>query len=276
MTEDPSTAGDAGTEGEQAPRPASDAPKGPTTLAVDVGGTGLKASVLDAAGRMVADRVRVPTTYPLDPEAFVQAIAGLVAPLPAYDRISVGFPGVVRSGRVLTAPHFVTESGPGSPTVPELLAKWTGFDATAALSGRLGRPCRMANDADLQGLAVIASTGLELVVTLGTGVGTGLFSNGNIAPHLELAQSPFRKGQTYNGQLGDATLQRIGVAKWRKRLVEALDNFHVLLNFDRCYIGGGNARHAEGHVDERFTIVDNVAGLLGGIKLWDDGAFHAI
>ncbi|MDA8291489.1 MAG: ROK family protein [Actinomycetota bacterium] len=266
-----------GGDGDEHGAPGGDAAApGPRTLAIDVGGTGLKAAVLDPEGRIVADRVRVPTTYPLPPDAFVEALVRLVAPLPHYDRVSIGFPGVVRSGRVLTAPHFVTSSGPGSAVVDSLLAAWTGFDATAALSGRLGRPCRLANDADLQGLAVIAGTGLELVVTLGTGVGTGLFSHGSIAPHLELAQSPFRKEQTYNEQLGDATLQRIGVAKWRKRLVHALDKFHVLMNFDHCYIGGGNARHAQGHVDEKFTIVDNVAGLLGGIKLWDGDATHAI
>lgn len=254
----------------------SRAPSSPLTLSVDVGGTGLKAAVLDAEGRMVADRVRVPTTYPLPPHAFVEALHELVKPLPAYDRVSVGFPGVVRKGRILTAPHFVTESGPGSPVVKTLLEAWTGFEAAQALTKRLGRETRIANDADLQGLAVISGKGLELVVTLGTGVGSGLFLEGNVAPHLELAHAPFRKSQTYNEQLGDATLQRVGVSKWRKRLLEALDNFHTLVNFDTCYIGGGNARHAEGHVDGRFVIVDNVAGILGGIKLWDEGAAHAI
>ncbi|MCU1494068.1 MAG: Polyphosphate glucokinase [Acidimicrobiaceae bacterium] len=251
-------------------------PISPLTLAVDVGGTGLKASVLDAEGRMVADRVRVPTTYPLAPDAFVEVVVALVKPLPAFDRVSVGFPGVVRQGRVLTAPHFVTESGPGSPVVSSLVKAWTGFQIADVLAERLSRPVRVANDADLQGLAVISGTGLELVVTLGTGVGTGLFLDGSVAPHLELAHAPFRKNQTYNEQLGDATLQRVGMSKWRKRLLEALDNFHVLLNFDTCYIGGGNARHAQGHVDDRFVIVDNVAGILGGIKLWDDEARHSI
>lgn len=249
---------------------------GPRTLAIDVGGTGLKAAVLDSRGRMTADRVRVPTTYPLTPGGFVDALGALVAPLPGYDRVSVGFPGVVRRGRILTAPHFVTESGPGSPVVTSLHDAWTGFAVADALAQRLGRPCKVANDADLQGLAVVAGTGLELVVTLGTGVGTGVFLDGQVAPHLELAQSPFRKGQTYNEQLGDATLQRVGLTKWRKRLVEALANFAVLLNFDTCYIGGGNARHASGHLDEAFVIVDNVAGILGGIKLWDDAARHLI
>ena len=91
--------------------PAVVPPLRPTTLAIDVGGTGLKASVLDAAGKLVADRVRVLTQYPCTPKDFVDALSGLVAPLPDFDRVSVGFNGVVRKGIVLTAPHFVTRSG---------------------------------------------------------------------------------------------------------------------------------------------------------------------
>ncbi len=245
------------------------APCAPFTLAIDIGGTGLKASVLDADGRMVADRVRVATTYPLPPDQLVEDLVNLVAPLPRYERASVGFPGVVRGGLVLTAPHFVTTHGPGSEIDPSLQAAWARYDLTGVLTERLGAPVRLANDADLQGLAVIKGAGLELVVTLGTGVGTALFWHGALAPHLELAHHPFRKGQSYNEQLGDDALQRAGLSKWRHRLLDALDNFAVLLNFDRCYLGGGNARHADGHVDPSIEIVDNLAGILGGIKLWE-------
>ena len=244
-------------------------PARPFTLAVDVGGTGIKASVLDAEDRMVADRVRVPTTYPLEPDRFVDVVSTLVAPLPPYDRVSVGFPGVVRRGKVVTAPHFVTEDGPGTPIVPELLTAWRGFDLAAAVTTRLGRATRVANDADLQGLAVISGEGLEMVVTLGTGVGTALFLDGVLAPHLELAHHPFRKGGTYNDQLGDAALAKVGVDKWRRRVHRALANFAGLVNFDRCYVGGGNARHLKGHLEAPYQLVDNVAGILGGIRLWD-------
>ncbi len=245
-------------------------PLRPTTLAIDVGGTGLKASVLDAAGKLVADRVRVLTQYPCTPKDFVDALSGLVAPLPDFDRVSVGFNGVVRKGIVLTAPHFVTRSGAaGAPVVPKLLAAWTGFDLAAALAAKFGRPVRIANDADLQGLEVVSGSGLELVVTFGTGVGTGLFLDGKLMPHLELSHHPFRNGQTYDQQIGDAALRKIGLRKWRKRIEEALANFHRLLNYDRLYIGGGNSRLLVGYVDPSVTIVDNVAGILGGIKLWE-------
>jgi polyphosphate glucokinase len=212
----------------------------------------------------------VVTRYPCSPKTLIDALGGLTAPLPSYDRVSVGFPGMVRKGIVLTAPHFVTRTGrPEEPVVGKLLHAWTGFDLGAALEARFGRPVRLANDADLQGLDVVSGSGLEFVVTLGTGVGTALFLDGRLAPHLELAHHPFRQDQTYDEQLGDATLRRIGVKKWRKRLDEAIGNFHGLLYYDRLYIGGGNSRLLQGHLDQSVTIVDNLAGILGGIKLWE-------
>lgn len=242
----------------------------PVTLALDIGGTGLKGSVLDASGKMLADRVRVPTTYPCPPAVLLDALAGIAAPLPAFDRISAGFPGVVRLGKVLTAPHFVTRKGPGSAEVPELVTEWAGYDLAGALTERLGKPARVANDADLQGLEVASGKGLEMVVTLGTGVGTAVLLEGKLAPHLELAHHPFRKGETYNEQIGAAALERIGASKWRRRVREAIANFRSLVNYDRLFLGGGNSGIMAGHVDEDVTIVDNVAGILGGIKLWED------
>lgn len=90
----------------------------PVTLAIDIGGTGLKADALDADGHMLVDRVRTPTEYPCPPDALISALRRLVAPLPAFDRVSAGFPGVVRNGLVLSAPHFVTVDGPGSHIDP--------------------------------------------------------------------------------------------------------------------------------------------------------------
>jgi polyphosphate glucokinase len=221
---------------------------------------------------MLADRVRVATKYPCPPDRLVQMLTSLAEPLPAFDRISAGFPGVVRGGHVLTAPHFVTVKGPGSKVSGRLTKAWSGFDLAGALEASLHKPTRIANDADMQGLDVVKGEGLELVVTLGTGVGTGLFWNGKLAPHLELAHHPFRRDQTYNEQLGEAALKRIGASKWRKRVREAISNFAVLLNYDHLYIGGGNSKLLAGHLPRSVTIVDNLAGILGGIKLWEDSA----
>lgn len=251
---------------ESGPRPPG-APQ-PTTLAIDVGGTGLKASVLDAAGAMVVDRVRVKTTYPCPPDALVRRLHELVAPLPSYDRVSVGFPGVVRRGRVLTAPNLSRTTGPGSKTSPELVRAWAGFDLAAALEAELGRPTRVVNDADLQGAAAVEGKGLEVVITLGTGFGTALFHDGCLCPHLELAHQPFRKGQTYEQQLGDAARKHSGDAKWNRRVTRAVRNLEALFCYDRLHIGGGNSRLVR-DVGPKVTLVDNSAGILGGIRLWE-------
>src|SRR5262245_51705650 len=166
---------------------------GPRTLAIDIGGTALKATVLDGTGHMIVDRVRVPTPYPCPPKVLLSALADLVAPLPAFDRISIGFPGVVRHGRVLTAPHFESKA-------------WHNYPLEAAIAYRLGQPARLLNDAEVQGLGIMKGRGIEVVLTLGTGVGSAVFSDGWLAPHLELAQHPLHHGKTYNEYVGNDAL----------------------------------------------------------------------
>jgi polyphosphate glucokinase len=246
----------------------------PFTVSIDVGGTGLKANVLDKDGGTVADKVRVATTYPMPPDLMVTTLTKLVAKLPEADRISCGFPGMVRRGLVLSAPHFVTEKGPGTKVVPELLKAWSGFDLATALGLSIGKPCRVANDADVQGAAVVDGTGFEVVITLGTGFGTAFFMDGRLLPHLELAHQLFRKGETFNEQLGEPTRKKIGDTRWNSRVRKAIAYLQGLTFFDHLYIGGGNAGRVDrrdlGEVLERITVVDNAAGILGGIRLWDE------
>ncbi|MBI3456779.1 MAG: ROK family protein [Candidatus Rokubacteria bacterium] len=225
------------------------------TLAIDIGGTGLKASVLDEEGKMLVDRVRVETPVGSPPDGIVEALAKLVEPLPAFDRVSVGFPGVVRVGKVLTAPNLGHED-------------WKGFDLARALTKRLGKPARVCNDADMQGLAAIQGTGVELVITLGTGFGTALYLDGRLAPHLELAHHPFRKGESYEEQLGNPARKRVGTTKWNKRIQKAIKNLRNLVHFDHLYIGGGNAKKITFTPDPDITIISNEAGIKGGIALW--------
>jgi len=245
----------------------------PYTLSIDIGGSGLKANVLDQDGDVVADRVKVPTTYPMPPELMVDKLTGLATKLPEPDRISAGFPGMVRRGHVLSAPHFVTTKGPGTKVNPVLVKAWSHFDLAAALSESIGKPCRVANDADVQGSAVVEGTGFEAVITLGTGFGTAFFMDGRLLPHEEFAHVEFRKGETFNEQLGEPTRKKIGDKKWNKRVRAAIAYLDAVTFFDHLFIGGGNApridRRDLGEVLDRITVIDNTAGILGGITLWD-------
>ncbi|MHB8439251.1 MAG: ROK family protein [Acidimicrobiales bacterium] len=247
----------------------TDHPAHPFTLAIDVGGTGLKASVLDAAGALVADRVRVATTYPCPPSKLVDDLVALVAPLPPADRVAAGFPGMVRNGHILSASNFATEAGPGSDKDPDLVTAWNDFDLATALATRLGIPARVANDADVQGAAVVSGKGLELVITLGTGFGTALFYEGSLLPHMEFAHHPLRKDETYDEYVGDAARKDVGAERWNKRVRRAVDTMRALVFFDHCYLGGGNSKRVTGELPPDVTIVDNNAGILGGIKLWE-------
>jgi polyphosphate glucokinase len=225
------------------------------TLGIDIGGTGLKAAVVDEAAQMLTDRVRLPTPVGAPPQQVVKVLAGLVAPLGAFDRVSVAFPGVVRDGRVLTAPNLGNDL-------------WQGYELARELGAALGKPVRVANDADLQGLAVITGKGVEMAITLGTGFGTGLYLDGRLGPHLELAHHPFRHGETYDQQLGNATRKAIGSVRWNNRVKRAIGNMRRLTNFDHLFIGGGNAKKIDFALDPDVTVISNEAGMEGGVALW--------
>lgn len=241
---------------------------GPLTLAFDIGGTGLKAAVLDVSGSLVGERVRVETTYPLTPDQLVADLVSLASSLSGYERISAGFPGYVRAGKVLSAPHFVTKSGPETKVLPELVKAWDRFDLAGALDTALGKPTRLANDADMQGSAVVNGHGVELVITLGTGVGSAVFENGVLTPHLELAHHPLWRDKTYNEYIGDAERKKIGGKRWNKRVDKTIDTLRALLFFDHLWVGGGNSAKVTLDLPDDVTLVDNSAGLRGGIALW--------
>ena len=230
--------------------------RGARTLGIDVGGTGLKASVLDARGKMIVHRQLIDTPRPCPPKVLVKALVDLAKRLPAFDRVSVGFPGYVRGDKVVTAPEF----GSGA---------WPGFDLVQALKAELGKPVRLLNDADMQGLAVIKGNGLELVITLGTGVGTALFRDGELMPHLELAHHPAHKAKDYNGYLGKKALKKIGKKRWNCRVRRMIGVLHDLFNFDKLYIGGGNARNITFKPNAHLQLISNRDGILGGFRLWN-------
>lgn len=224
------------------------------TLTVDIGGSGIKVMLLDEAGMALTKRSRVETPQPPLPDAVIEAIANLASTQGEFERVSVGFPGVVRGGITETAANLVPD--------------WVGFDLATVLSKRLAKPVRVANDADVQGLGAIAGKGVELVITLGTGFGSALFLDGKLVPNLEMGHHEFRKGETYEQQLGRATMDKVGEKKWNNRLGKAIASLEHLFNYDYLYIGGGEAKKVTLQLADNVKIVPNVSGLLGGIALW--------
>jgi polyphosphate glucokinase len=230
---------------------------GPRTLAVDIGGTGIKMLVLDAEGRPLSGRTRRLTPHPARPSAVLAVVREMIETQLPFDRVSVGFPGVVLHGVIRTAPNLETPL-------------WHGFELQLALEELTEKPVRVVNDADLQGYGVIRGDGVELVITLGTGMGSAIFTNGHLIPNLELGHHPFEKGQTYEERVCDAELGRVGKRRWRKRVRRAIQLMEAIFNYDVLYIGGGNARDISGELPDNVRVFENVQGLGGGAKLWQD------
>ncbi len=242
------------------------------TLAIDCGGSGIKGSVLDEQGTMLVPKVRIPTPYPLPPEAFLDALEQVAGPLPNADRVTVGMPGMIRHGVVVFTPHYVTRKGPRSKVVPELAAAWAGFDAAAAVRQRFGLPALVLNDAEVHASGVVTGEGLELTLTLGTGLGCALFDRGRLAPHQEISHAPFRKGLTFDTYIGDRDRRRLGDRRWSGRVVKMVEALRPVFLWDRLYLGGGNARRLTDDHRASFgsdlVIVPNSAGILGGARAW--------
>ena len=231
----------------------SESNKSLRTLAVDIGGSGIKVMVLDTEGNPLSDRQRLKTPQPAKPEEVIDTILTL-AKAQEFDRASVGFPGVVQNGLIKTAVNLDSD--------------WLNYDLATSLTQLLSRPVKVANDADIQGFGAIQNKGVELVITLGTGFGSALFINGKLVPNLEMGHHPFRKGETYEEQLGRAALEKEGKKKWNARLEKAISCLDHLFNYDSLYIGGGEAKNIKFDLPENARVIPNISGLLGGIRLW--------
>jgi predicted NBD/HSP70 family sugar kinase len=108
------------------------------------------------------------------------------------------------------------------------------------------------------------------VLTLGTGLGCALFYEGTYIPNLELAHHPFKKGRSYEEELGEPAFVRDGKKKWNRHLAQAIGVIDPIWNPDRIYLGGGNTKHVTLHLPAHVRMTSNVAGLLGGIALWEE------
>lgn len=229
---------------------------GMLTLGIDIGGSHLKAAVLDEAGAMQGVEGRVETPSPATPVSVADALGKLVHSLGGFDRVSIGFPGVVRGGIISTAPTLNAHG-------------WDGYDMGAAMTALLGKPVRILNDASVQGLGVIMGSGLECVLTLGTGMGFALFHDGHLAPHMEMSRHPLGKHKTYNDYVGNAALQKLGKKRWSRRMLKVVEIMTTVVNYDLLYLGGGNARRIKASLPTNVKVVANSAGITGGVRLWD-------
>src|SRR5688572_12049115 len=227
------------------------------TLSVDIGGTGIKMLRLDPTGRALGERVRWLTPQPAVPRAVLEVIGKMLLEQASFDRISVGFPGVVVRGAVQTAPNLVDEA-------------WRGFELENELRRISNKPVSVINDADLQGYGVITGKGVEMVLTLGTGLGAALFVNGHLVPNLELGHHPFKKGKTYEERICDAECKRLGKKEWSERVGEMLDQLKPIFNYEILHLGGGNAEHLKIELPPEVRLFTNADGLTGGMRLWRD------
>jgi polyphosphate glucokinase len=288
-----------------------------TILVVDCGGTGLKAALFDAGGQQLSERLRIETPYPLSPTKLADTIAALGNELqqnvqnnwsveqqpqaatvettiipavsiysatPTIERITVGMPGMIRHGKVVYTPHYITTSGPHSAVDSNLAAAWQNCDFQSLLTARLGVPTRVLNDAELHGFGVVSGQGMELVLTLGTGLGSAWYDDGVLAPHLEISHAPVRIGEmvlglgrrtslTFDRYIGDKELHKLGADHWSDRVLAMVDALRPVFQWDRLYLGGGNAQciapWAIARLGEEVAIVPNDAALTGGVRIWN-------
>ena len=243
------------------------------TLAIDCGGGGIKGSVVDERGTMMAPARRVPTPYPLPPELLVETVVGLAKQLPAPTRVTMGMPGMIRHGVVIATPHYITRDGPRSRVIPDLVARWDHFDMGSAIRDALGLPTKVLNDAEVAGAGAITGRGLEMIITLGTGLGNAVFDGGQLAPHVEVSQGPVRWGLTYDDYIGEHERLRLGDAHWSRRVRRVVDALRPMYLWDRLYLGGGNSRRITAaqlaKIGDDVVVVPNEAGMTGGARCWD-------
>lgn len=237
--------------------------KNKNILSIDIGGTSIKACILDPKGELLSEFKKLPTPKDSNPEQVIKSIRELVATLDLpFEKISIGFPGYVKCGVVQTAPNLAKN-------------KWTNVDLAQQLSDAFGKPVRLINDADQQALGIVSGKGFEIVFTVGTGFGTALVFDGDLLPHLELAHLPITKTKDYDDYLGNKAFEKHGKKEWNERLERVIEIYKTVFNYDTLYIGGGNSKEINFPLDHNIKLVSNKDGIKGGAKLWDmEEKFH--
>ena len=244
-----------------------------TTLAVDCGGTGIKASIFNEKGKLLFDFPYLKTPYPLSPNFLIKIIKGFLTTDFKVNRITVGLPGMIRQGKVIVIPHYINKNGPRSLPDPKLKQEWFGLDLENKLKMQLKIPVLVLNDAEVHAAAVITKVGLETVLTFGTGLGSAIFMNGKLSPHLEISHATIRYGKSIDSWIGESTRRRLGNRLWSRRVKTLIEELYPMIVWDKLYIGGGNAQRISKSTlqsfDYKVKLIPNSAGVAGGVKAWN-------
>lgn len=217
-------------------------------LAIDVGGSHVKTRI---SGRR---EVRLFDSGPtLTPRLMAARVLKLNSDL-KYDVVSIGYPGVVVHGKIVTEPYNL---GRG----------WVGFDFRKAF----GRPTLLMNDAAMQAIGSYEG-GRMLFLGLGTGLGSALIVDGTVAP-MELAHLPYKHGRSYEDYLGDRGRRRLGAKKWRRTVADVVGHLSRALEADYVVIGGGNARKLK-KLPKNARLGNNEFAFLGGFRVWSTKALR--
>ncbi len=233
-------------------------------LGMDIGGSGIKGALVDTeTGEMVTERHRIPTPQPATPALMIQTMADIVAHFNWQGPVGCGFPAVVKYGVVQTAANISSE--------------WVGVSVKTLLEEATGCQVSITNDADAAGVAEIqlgagrGRSGLIVVVTLGTGIGTALFMDGRLVPNTELGHIEMggRDAETY-AAADVRKKQDLKWDEWSHRLDEYLHMMEALLWPDLFIIGGGVSKKSEKffpNLTLRTEVVHakllNHAGIIG-------------
>jgi len=265
---EPNPAGEPTTTAEYTAIPASTAMLNGHALGIDIGGTGIKAAVVDLeSGHLVSDRIREPTPQPAAPDAVLAVVGEVVDQLEASGALTsqmsagAGFPSAIRSGNALTAPH-------GEHA-------WVGQSVERLLADRLGRPVTVLNDSDAAGIAEMTygagrgNQGVVLLLDLGTGIGTTLFTKGELVPNMQLGHIAFH-GHDAEARVSPAARKRrnLGWKAWAREFNELLALYEEYLWPDLIILGGGLAKDFpkfSGLLETKTVLVTAALGNLAGI-----------
>ncbi|MGS2641879.1 polyphosphate--glucose phosphotransferase [Streptosporangium sp. LJ11] len=233
-------------------------------LGIDIGGSGIKGAPVDVAkGRLTRERLRIPTPDPAKPEAVAAVVAEIVEHFAWDGPIGVTFPGIVVDGVARSAANVDKD--------------WIGTDARQLFTKATGLPTAVLNDADAAGLAEVAAgaakgrTGVVMLLTFGTGIGSALLIDGRLVPNTELGHLEIR-GKEAEKRASDQAREAhdLDWDEWAEKVQEYLEHVEALFSPSLFIIGGGVSKKADRflpHIKLRTPIVpaglQNEAGIVG-------------